>query len=340
MYERYSRQTRCSFIGIKGQEQLENSCVLIIGAGALGTANAEGLARAGVGKIVLVDRDYVEWSNLQRQQLYTEEDAKNRLPKAIAAKAHLSKINSEISIEVHNADADAELLLPLMKQADVVIDATDNFETRLIINDLSYQTKTPWIYGGCVSSQGMYMTFIPGETPCFSCVFEHLPTGGLTCDTSGIISPAVQMVAAYQQTEAIKLLTKQNAALRSAFFTFDLWENTQIQVKVAAMHRPHCPTCGENPEYPYTQFKNRKKLEVLCGRDTVQIRTPMLKNLPVQELKERLQKLYRIEANDYLLHIAFESYRVVLFLHDNRAFVHGTNDPKTANSVLARLIGL
>ncbi|MGG3573090.1 MoeB/ThiF family adenylyltransferase [Bacillus gobiensis] len=340
MYERYSRQTICSYIGIEGQKQLADSCVLIIGAGALGTANAEGLARAGIGKIVLVDRDYVEWSNLQRQQLYTEEDAKNRLPKAIAAKAHLAKINSEITIEVHNEDADAEMLLPLMQKADVVIDATDNFDTRLIINDLAYQTNTPWIYGGCVSSQGMYMAFIPGETPCFSCVFTHLPTGGLTCDTAGIISPAVQMVAAFQQAEAIKLLTKQKQALRSAFFTFDLWENTQIQVKVAAMHRKHCPTCGDNPEYPHIQFENKKKSEVLCGRDTVQIRTPMLKNLPVHDLKERLQKLYLVEANDYLLHITFETYRIVLFLQDSRAFVHGTNDPKTANSVLARVIGL
>jgi adenylyltransferase/sulfurtransferase len=340
MHERYSRQTRCSFIGKEGQKRLESGCVLIVGAGALGTANAEGLVRAGIGEIILVDRDYVEWSNLQRQQLYMEEDAKNKMPKAVAAKQHLSKINSEVTIEAYDADADAELLSPLIKRADAVIDATDNFDTRLIINDLAYQTNTPWIYGGCVSSQGMYMTFIPGETPCFSCVFNHIPAGGLTCDTAGIISPAVQMVAAYQQTEAIKLLTDQKPALRSAFFTFDLWENTHLQVKVSAMHKADCPTCGENPTYPSIQYDHKKKSEVLCGRETVQIRTPMLKNLPVEELKARLQRSYPVEANDYLLHISFESYRVVLFLHDNRAFIHGTNDPKTANSVLARLIGL
>lgn len=184
MEERYSRQIRFKQIGEIGQKRLGDSHVLVVGAGALGTAGAEGLSRAGVGTITLIDRDYVEWSNLQRQQLYTESDAKLRMPKAMAAKEHLSAINSGIHIEAYVAEGTAETLEPLIEKADVVIDATDNFETRMLINDLAQKTKTPWVYGACVSSQGMFMTIIPGVTPCLSCLFEQIPVGGATCDTA------------------------------------------------------------------------------------------------------------------------------------------------------------
>ncbi|CAF1805946.1 molybdopterin-synthase adenylyltransferase MoeB [Bacillus subtilis] len=339
MEERYSRQIRFKQIGEEGQKRLADSHVLIVGAGALGTAGAEGLSRAGVGTITIIDRDYVEWSNLQRQQLYTESDAKLRMPKAMAAKEHLSAINSEIHIEAYVTEGTAETLEPLIEKADVVIDATDNFETRMLINDLAQKTKTPWVYGACVSSQGMFMTVIPGETPCLSCLFEQIPVGGATCDTAGIIPPAVHIVSAYQQAEALKLLTGQKEAIQRGFVTFDVWNNSHMKINVNHVRREECPSCGANAVYPYLQDWNTPKAAVLCGRDTVQVRSESLKRIPKQELIKRLKTIGKVEANAFLLHIFYENFRIVIF-NDGRALVHGTNDVKEANSVLARVIGL
>lgn len=339
MQERYSRQTRYKPIGEEGQQKLAGSHVLFVGAGALGTAGAEGLVRAGAGNITIIDRDYVEWSNLQRQQLYTEDDANNRLPKAMAAKQHLTSINSDIHIEALVAEGTAETLEPLIRQADVVIDATDNFETRMIINDLAQKTKTPWVYGACVGSQGMFMTIIPGVTPCLSCLFDQIPVGGATCDTAGIISPAVQIVSAYQQAEALKLLTGKSGAVQRGFVTFDVWNNLHMKVDVEQIKRNECPSCGSQQIYPYLQEWNMPKAAVLCGRDTVQIRSEALKRISKQQLVRRLEKIGKVEANEFLLHIAYERFRIVIF-NDGRALVHGTKEVKEANSVLARLIGM
>ncbi|KAA6453050.1 MoeB/ThiF family adenylyltransferase [Bacillus swezeyi] len=337
MHERYSRQIRYQNIGQAGQDRIRKSHVLIVGAGALGTAAAEGLVRAGVGVLSIIDRDYVEWSNLQRQQLYTEEDAEKRLPKAVAAKERLSKVNRDVRLHTYVSDGTAETLKPLIEEADAVVDATDNFETRMIINDLAQAAGTPWVYGACVSSQGMYMTIIPGSTPCLACLFEEIPIGGATCDTSGIISPAVQMVSAYQQAEILKILTDQKEAIQTAFVTFDLWANTYFEMQID--RHKNCLSCGQAPVYPFLQNSKQKKADVLCGRETVQIRSDMLKHLPKQELIEKLAGIGKVEANDYLLHVAYEAFRIVIF-HDGRALVHGTSDIKEANSVLARVIGM
>ncbi|MCY8271161.1 MoeB/ThiF family adenylyltransferase [Bacillus sonorensis] len=337
MHERYSRQIRYQNIGLAGQERIRKSRVLIVGAGALGTAAAEGLVRAGVGDLSIIDRDYVEWSNLQRQQLYTEKDAEDRLPKAIAAKNRLSKINRDVRLHTYVSEGTAETLKPLIEEADAVVDATDNFETRMIINDLAQQTNTPWVYGACVSSQGMYMTIVPGRTPCLACLFEEIPIGGATCDTSGIISPAVQMVSAYQQTEILKLLTNRKEALQTAFVTFDLWMNTRFEMQISK--HDECPSCGRAPIYPYLRDAGQKRADVLCGRETVQIRSETLKRIPKRELIDKLARIGKVEANDYLLHVSYEAFRIVIF-HDGRALVHGTNDIKEANSILARLIGM
>lgn len=339
MEERYSRQTRFKPIGDEGQKALADSSVLIVGAGALGTAGAEGLARAGIGRMAIIDRDYVEWSNLQRQQLYTEEDARQRMPKAMAAKSRLLAINSEIHIDAYVEEGTAETLQPLIEEADCVVDATDNFETRMLINDLAQKTKTPWIYGACVSSQGMYMTIIPGVTPCLSCLFEQIPVGGATCDTAGIIPPAVHIVSAYQQAEALKLLTGNAEKVNRRFVTFDVWNNSNMNMNVEHIKREHCPSCGLERDYPYLQPENRPKASVLCGRDTVQIRSEALKRLPKQELVKRLELIGKVEANEFLLHIVYERFRIVIF-HDGRALIHGTNNIQEANSVLARVIGL
>lgn len=257
MHERYSRQIRYQNIGQAGQDRIRQSHVLIVGAGALGTSAAEGLVRAGIGTLSIIDRDYVEWSNLQRQQLYTEKDAEERLPKAAAAKERLSQINRDVELRTYVADGTVETLRPLIKEADAVIDATDNFETRMIINDLAQETGTPWVYGACVSSQGMYMTIIPKKTPCLACLFEDVPIGGATCDTSGIISPAVQMVSAYQQAEILKILTDNQDALETAFVTFDLWANTHFRMEIG--RNETCPSCGETPVFPFLSNMSQKK---------------------------------------------------------------------------------
>lgn len=337
MDERYSRQIRYQNIGQAGQDRIKKSHVLIVGAGALGTSAAEGLVRAGVGDLSIIDRDYVEWSNLQRQQLYTEKDAENRLPKAIAAQNRLAQINRDVNLHTYVAEGNAETLKSLIEEADAVIDATDNFETRMIINDLAQQTGTPWVYGACVSSQGMYMTIVPGRTPCLACLFEEIPVGGATCDTSGIISPAVQMVSAYQQAEILKILTGREGALQTAFVTFDLWMNTHFEMRIS--RNEECPSCGHAPVYPHLSDRSQKKADVLCGRETVQIRSEALKRLPKEELAEKLAAIGKVDINEYLLHVAYEAFRIVIF-NDGRALVHGTNDIKEANSVLARLIGM
>ncbi len=208
MEERYSRQIRFPGIGPSGQDLLRKKNAVIIGMGALGSSHAEMLARAGIGKLRIIDRDYVEASNLQRQQLYTEADALNRLPKVIAAKNRLSKMNSDVEIQTHITDLNTENALDLFKDADVILDATDNFETRQLINDAAQFLGIPWVYGAATSSYGLTFTFLPGETPCFSCVYKHLPVQGDTCDTVGIIAPIIQWVSAHQTTEALKLLTE------------------------------------------------------------------------------------------------------------------------------------
>lgn len=338
LQERYSRQILFPPIGEKGQRALAESHVLIVGAGALGTASAEGLVRSGVGTLTIVDRDYVEYSNLQRQQLYTEHDAKAHVPKAIASKKRLQEINRKVTIHTLIEDAGVELLRPLFRKADIVIDATDNFETRMVMNDLSIETNTPWIYGACVSSQGMYMTILPDKTPCLSCVFTDMPVGGLTCDTAGIISPAVQMVSAYQQTEALKYLTGHEEQIERKFVTFDVWQSTSFKMDLSRTKQQDCLSCGKKRTYPYLHDQ-RKKTTVLCGRDTVQIVSKDLANLSFQRLKERLSSICEVEVNDFLIHIRYETYRIVCF-KGGRALIHGTNDEKVANSLLARVLGV
>lgn len=275
MNNRYSRQVLFLPIGKDGQEKISTKHVLIIGAGALGSANAEALVRAGIGQLTIVDRDYVEWSNLQRQQLYTEQDAEKRLPKAIAAKNRLTSINSSVSIEAVVADASVLELEKWAQKADLIIDGTDNFETRMMINDIAQKYKVPWIYGACVGSYGVSYTIIPEKTPCLSCLLETVPLGGVTCDTAGIIGPAVNMVAANQITEALKILVGDLESLRNKLVSFDLWKNQHRTIKVDKLKKEDCPSCGNNRSYPFLTFENQTKTTMLCGRDTVQIRPPL-----------------------------------------------------------------
>jgi sulfur carrier protein ThiS adenylyltransferase len=339
--DRYSRQELFAPIGKEGQKKIAAKHVLIIGAGALGTGNAEAFVRAGIGKITIIDRDYVEWSNLQRQQLYSEEDAKERLPKAIAAKQRLERINSNVVIEAIVGDATARELQLIMEEnkPHLIIDATDNFETRMVINDISQKYRIPWIYGACVGSYGISYVILPGKTPCLNCLLETVPLGGLTCDTAGIISPAVQMVVAYQVTEALKILVEDWKSLRNKLVSFDLWKNQHTAIRVDKVKKVTCPSCGEKPTYPYLSYDLQTKTAVLCGRDSVQIRPAVRQDRDLGELAELLAKQgIQVEKNPYLLSFTADGHRLVVF-KDGRVLVHGTKDMIEAKTLYNRYLG-
>ncbi|MEK5443957.1 MULTISPECIES: thiazole biosynthesis adenylyltransferase ThiF [unclassified Fredinandcohnia] len=339
MTERYSRQELFTPIGLEGQKKIRSKHVLIVGAGALGTGSAEGLVRAGIGKLTIVDRDYVEWTNLQRQQLYSEEDAANRLPKAVAAKQRLEKINSEVDIRAHVMDVSIQEIENIIDHVDLIIDATDNFDIRMLLNDASQKYKIPWIYGACVGSYGISYAILPGQTPCLHCLLETVPMGGLTCDTVGIISPAVQMVVAYQVTEALKILVEDYDALRSKLVSFDLWKNQHTAIKVDRVKKESCLSCGTNPTYPFLSYENQTKSAVLCGRDSVQIRPSEKIERDLDSLAELLSTQGgKVERNPYLLSFQKGQNRMVIF-KDGRVLIHGTKDLLEAKSLYHRYLG-
>ncbi|WP_077324816.1 thiazole biosynthesis adenylyltransferase ThiF [Virgibacillus siamensis] len=338
MDERYSRQILFPGIGESGQQLLKEKHVLIVGAGALGTGNAEMLTRAGIGKLTIVDRDYVEWSNLHRQQLYTENDARERIPKAVAAKRRLKQVNSDVSIDAQIMDVTPQELERICDGIDLIIDATDNFDIRMMMNDIAHKYKVPWIYGSCVSSYGISYTIIPGVTPCLHCLMRQVPIGGMTCDTNGIISPVVQMVTAYQSVEALKLLTKNENALRNRLVSFDLWTNQHTSINVEKLKNKDCRTCGERPTYPFLAYENQTKAAVLCGRDTVQIRPKKQGDRDWENLAFNLSKIGNVEQNPFLLSFTTDGNRLVLF-RDGRVLVHGTNDVVHAKTLYNRYFG-
>lgn len=339
MGDRYSRQSLFAPIGESGQQKLGTKHVLIIGLGALGTGTSEALTRAGIGKLTIVDRDYVEWSNLQRQQLYTEADAAGHIPKAIAAKKRLQVINSEIEITEHIVDVTPLELENLSENIDLILDATDNFEIRMIINDHSQKHRIPWIYGSCVGSYGISYTVLPGKTPCLYCLMEEVPLGGTTCDTVGIIQPTVGMVVVQQTAEALKLLTENETALRHKLISFDLWMNEQSAIDVAALKNPNCPSCGKEPTYPFLAFENQLKTAVLCGRNTVQIRPANNQDIDLEAVAIRLLATGgQVERNPFLLSFTIHNQRLVLF-KDGRSLVHGTKDKRKARTLYHQYFG-
>lgn len=318
---------------------MRNKHVLIIGAGALGTGSAEMLVRAGIGKITIADRDYVEWSNLQRQQLYTEEEAEQRMPKAIAAKKRLMAINSEVEIRCHVMDVSAEEMEQLVEEVDLILDASDNFDIRMIINDISQKHQIPWIYSACVGSYGINYTIIPGKTPCLNCLLENVPMGGVTCDTVGIISPAVQMVLSFQISEALKILVEDRLHLRNKLVSFDLWKNHHSSINVDKVKKEDCPSCGSKRSYPYLSFSNKTKTAVLCGRDTVQIRPPQPIERDLESLDKTLSRQKgKVSRNPYLLSFSTEEHRLVIF-KDGRVLIHGTKSIPEAKTLYHRYLG-
>ena len=339
MNGRYSRQELFAPIGREGQRKLGKKHVLVIGAGALGTGSAEMLVRAGVGKLTIVDRDYVEWSNLQRQQLYTEADAKQRIPKAVAAKEHLSLINSEVEVRSFVLDVSVEEMEQLVEDIDLIIDASDNFDIRMIMNDISQKHRIPWIYSACVGSYGISYAILPGKTPCLSCLLDEVPMGGVTCDTVGIINPAVQMVLSLQISEALKILVEDSLQLSNKLVSFDLWKNQYSSIDVDKVKKVDCPSCGSNRNYPYLSFENQTKTAILCGRDTVQIRPSQQMDRDLEKLEGMLSGLgVNVSRNPYLLSFQTAQHRLVVF-KDGRVLVHGTKTIPEAKTLYHRYLG-
>lgn len=334
---RYSRQTLFSPIGESGQEKLSKSKILIVGMGALGTVLANHMVRAGVGSVRFVDRDFVEASNLQRQMLFDEQDVVDHLPKAIAAERKLKKINSDVLIEGLVGDVTPLNIEQFAQDIDIMLDGTDNFQTRFLMNDYCFKNNTPFIYGGAVGSRGMQATFIPGETPCLRCLIDDKGGAAETCDTSGVIAPIVDIVASYQATEAIKLLVGLKERIRKSLLSTDIWYNYKHEIKWGSPKKD-CPTCGLK-EYPALKIEDRDQVSSLCGRETIQITPRGDRNWDLEEWKEKLQKVGRVEKNAFLIRFHIEGLKIVLF-PDGRTLIQGTDDINVAKSAYAKYIGI
>ena len=336
--ERYSRQILFSGIGKSGQQRLVESRALIIGCGALGSAQAESLARAGVGHLRIVDRDFVETSNLQRQTMFTEHDAAERVPKAIAAANHISEINSEIETEPEIADVNHSNIERLIMDCDVVVDGTDNFATRYLVNDACVKHKVNWIYGAAVGSYGVTMTILPHQTACLRCVFEEAPPAASapTCDTAGVIMPIINVVAAVQVSEALKLLTGQLRQLHRSLMQFDVWRNEWRKINPGPP-ATDCPTCGLS-RFDTLEAAAGDFAAIMCGRNAVQISPSQPTQVDFPNLAERLGGVGDVKFNDYLLRFRTDEYEVTVF-KDARSIIRGTDEIKTARSLYAKYIG-
>lgn len=338
MDTRYSRQILFREIGKIGQEKLFNSRVLLVGCGALGASHAETLARAGVGKLRVVDRDFVEFSNLQRQTLYKEQDAIERLPKAIAAQNRLAEINSEIEVEAIVADVNRSNIENLIKDCDLVLDGTDNFSVRYLLNEACVKHSKTWIYGAAVSSYGTTMTIRPNETPCLRCIFEEMPSAGSapTCDTAGVIMPIISSISAIQTTEVLKILTDNFDKLHKSLIQVDVWQNDWRKIKLAKPIED-CETCGKR-NFELLEGDWQEFFTTLCGRDAVQISAPKPTQINLEKLAEKLKNLTQVKQNQYLVRFEIDSFEVTVF-QDARAIIKGTDDLTVARSVYAKYIG-
>lgn len=338
MNERYSRQILFREIGRQGQEKLLDSRVLLVGCGALGAAHAEMLARAGVGKLRIIDRDFVEFTNLQRQGLFKESDAAERLPKAIAAKTRIAEVNSEIDVEAIVGDVNNSNIESLFRDCDLVIDGTDNFQVRYLVNDACVKKGVTWIYGAAVSSYGTTMTIRPGVTPCLRCIFDEMPDAGSspTCDTSGVIMPIIATVSAAQVAEALKLLVGDIESLHGSLMQFDVWANDRQRIKLGPPNAD-CKCCGLKI-FEFLDVESAEFSAVLCGRNAVQIGPPRPTNVDLKKLAERLSSLGEVKQNEYLVRFSSGENEITVFA-DGRAIIKGTDDIAVARSLYARYVG-
>jgi adenylyltransferase/sulfurtransferase len=337
---RYVRQMRFAPLGKAGQEKLLASRVLIVGCGALGSVLANTLARAGVGHLRIVDRDFLELNNLQRQVLYDEADVAAGLPKAIAAQNRLRTINSQIEIEALVADVGPTNISRLLDGVDCLVDGTDNFETRFLLNDAALKFNIPWVYGGCIGAEGQTLTILPGETPCLRCIMPEPPPPGTTptCDSAGILGTIIGVVASLQANEALKILSGHSEAISRTWNVFDVWENQWRQIKLDSFgDRSSCATCSGR-EFPWLEGKRGSHTAVLCGRNSVQLSFPGREPISLDDLATRLAAVGSVTKNRYLVRAAIDKYQVTVF-PDGRAVIGGTEDLSEAKTVYAKYVG-
>jgi molybdopterin/thiamine biosynthesis adenylyltransferase len=335
---RYSRQILFSGIGNDGQARIMASRVAIIGCGALGAMQASLLVRAGVGTLRIIDRDFVEESNLQRQILFDEEDVRAVLPKAVAAEKKLRPVNSLVTVEGVVEDVHASSIERLLKGFDLIVDATDNFDARFLVNDYAVKSSVPWIYGACVGSYGLTFPVLPRETACLRCVFESAPPAGASpsCDTAGVIGPIVSLIAGMQVAEALKILAGRRAQVSRRITTIDLWENRHEAVDLPPP-LPDCPCCGRR-EFPYLDGSLGADATTLCGRNSVQLRRREGTRIDLDDLARKLEPISQLERNRFLLRAVIDDYQMTVFA-DGRAIIQGTYDLAVAKSLYARYVG-
>ncbi|HZU32900.1 MAG TPA: ThiF family adenylyltransferase [Candidatus Angelobacter sp.] len=333
--DRYSRQVLFPGIGSEGQAKIAQGHIAIVGCGATGACVSGLLARAGVGRLTIIDRDYVEPSNLQRQTLFDEADAAESVPKAVAAARKIAAFNSDVQVKAEVADLTPENTQALLTDADLILDATDNFETRYLINDFAVKFAKPWIYAAAVASYAVTMNVIPGETACLACMFPAPPEGTVeTCDTAGILNSAVNLIGSIQATEAIKFLVGAKDKLRRTLLSYDVWSNEQAEI-ASARPRAGCQTC-EKREFIHLSGQRRPQI-TLCGRNSVQIHE---RSRPVDfaEMSSRLGHHGTVKHNAFVLKFWRDPYEITLF-PDGRAIIKGTNDTAVARSLYARFVG-
>lgn len=333
--DRYSRQTRFSPLGLAGQERLAAATVAIVGCGALGTFHASALARAGIGRLKILDRDIVEWSNLQRQWLFDEEDAHEQRPKAAAAAAHIALFNSEITVEALAVDLNASNIEDLLENVDLILDATDNFETRFLINDFSIERGIPWIFGAAVGSYGLAFPILPGIGPCLRCLYPEQPTGAQpTCETSGVLNTITSLIAAWQTALATKLLAIGADSLPLRLVTFDSWTFETRQVSISL--DPDCPCCQRRT---FDSLDGRVRAPIsLCGRNAVQIHERHAA-LDLAALETQLIGLGELRRNEFALRFSPSSQFELTIFPDGRAIIKGTQDVGVARSLYSRYLG-
>ena len=338
--DRYSRQTIFSGIGVEGQRRLMQSHVTLCGCGALGTVLASSLARAGVGHLRIIDRDFLELHNLQRQVLFDENDVNEGLPKAEAAARKLEAVNSTIHVEPVVTDIDHTNIIDLCNDADLILDGTDNFETRYLINDVAVKLGKPWVYGGCIGSHGQVMTIIPGRTPCLRCVVESGPPPGMapTCETAGILGPTVNIIASLQAAEALKILTGQLDAINRELIMIDVWDGTFKKLKIAGLRDAvDCPTCKQR-NFEWLDGKLGSHTTSLCGRNAVQIAHRTAERLSFETLEKQLSPLGPVSYNRFMLKFDVDGFQFTVF-PDGRAIIKGTNDINKAKTLYAQYVG-
>ncbi|MEH7113053.1 ThiF family adenylyltransferase [Neobacillus niacini] len=336
---RYSRQILFTGIGKEGQAKLLKSKVAIVGVGALGTVCANHLVRSGVGVIRLIDRDVVDLSNLQRQSLFSEEDVKLNLPKAVAAQKRLNSINSTVKVEAVIEDLNLDNAEDLIAGFDVIIDGTDNFMTRYLINDIAVKYGIPWVHGAAVSSRGMFAVIKPGVTPCYRCLFPEVPAGrGETCDTIGVLSPITDIIGSFQAMEVIKIVV--GTATNPNLEQIDIWDTSFFSMDISEGKNPSCPTCV-NHQFDFLDRSStlQESYSSLCGRDTVQIYFREKRERDLVKLGALLKRNGKVTGNQFLLRFSPNQDTSIVIFKDGRVLIHGTNDIVKAKSLYSKYIG-